>query len=145
MRRDHATPDISNCRIREMYKEIFETWVEFTEITAMKIFYKKLPVTLLMVFAAVIMLFATPAKDYLFAGDVTDNPSEIGVYYNDDAVVVTNANRLAVATLWFEVDGGTPQFVCDRFSSIMRFHPYYAPNGAHVLAGRPGSAGVSPA
>ena len=76
----------------------------------MKIFYKKLPGFLMLVSAVAIMLCSVSAGDYLFAGEETGNSSVIGVYYNDDAVVVTNANWLAVATLWFEVDAGTPQF-----------------------------------
>ena len=34
----------------------------------------------------------------------------LGVRYNDGAVVVKKAERLAVATLWFTVNSGTPQF-----------------------------------
>ena len=34
----------------------------------------------------------------------------LGVIYNDNAVVVKNAERLAVATLWFSVVSGRPQF-----------------------------------
>ena len=64
----------------------------------------------MLVFAVAIMLCAVSAGDYLFAGDGTANKAGLGIRYNDGAVVVKNAKRLAVATLWFEIDGGTPTF-----------------------------------
>jgi len=55
-------------------------------------------------------IVSSPDGEGGFFGDDGEESDNIAVYYNDAAFYVGNAYNLAVATLWLEMDDGTPQF-----------------------------------